>query len=99
MAAKSDTRGSLTLKGLVEEDVAALFIEQLAQLTPQDAPIRLELAQAKLANEEVAASIADHIRQTAKRIGAVEVVGAPTALARALDRSKDPRLQILLDRG
>ena len=78
--------GSLILRGFVEGDVAALFIEQLAALSPADAPMRLELEQATIEDTAVAALLAEHIRLTAQRIGALEVIGAPEAIMLALER-------------
>ena len=72
----------LALRGHVEVDVAALFIEQLAEI---EGPLRIDLCQAKLVDPLVVDMLAECFRQTAQRLGGLELIGAPTALARALE--------------
>jgi ABC-type transporter Mla MlaB component len=85
---------SLTLRGLVEADVAALFAEQLALLTESDKPVALDFAQARLEGDRAAAILTEAIRQTAERLGAIQVVGAPTALRTALRALPPDRIKI-----
>jgi ABC-type transporter Mla MlaB component len=87
----------LALSGWIEADVAALFVEQLAGLSSLDAPLSLDLRQARLDDPRIAAMLAEGIRQTAQRIGAVEVIGAPTALRKALEGGGDRRVRISLE--
>ncbi|MCC7385032.1 MAG: hypothetical protein IT384_24515 [Deltaproteobacteria bacterium] len=79
-------RSSLTLRGQIDGDVAALFIEQLAQLSSADAPLTIELAQAQLDDAALAPVLADHLAQTAERIGAIHLIGTPSALADEIRR-------------
>ena len=92
-----------SLKGLVERDVAALFIEQLSELEDDDAPIVVDLSEADIEDAVVAAMLVDCIRTTAARIGRIKVLRSPQILAHALYRLNatgeevlliDPRLEI-----
>jgi hypothetical protein len=76
----------LTLKGQVERDVAALFVEQLAGLGKEDAPLILDMREADVEEARVCTMLVDHIRQTAERVGAVQILHAPQILAHALYR-------------
>lgn len=75
----------LSLRGHVEVDVAALFIEQLSEI---DGPLRIDLSQAKLIDPPVVDMLAECFRQAAQRLGGLELIGAPTALARALESTE-----------
>jgi hypothetical protein len=77
---------TLSLKGEVEPDIAALFLEQLAQLEPNDAPLTIDFTLAEITEGRIAAMIVDSLRATAKRIGGIELVGAPQILAHSLYR-------------
>lgn len=79
-------RSSLTLRGQIDRDIAALFIEQLAQLSSADAPLTIELVEAQLDDAALAPLLADHLAQTAERIGAIHLIGTPSTLAEALRR-------------
>jgi hypothetical protein len=92
-----------SLKGLVERDVAALFIEQLSELEDDDVPIVVDLTEADIEDAVVAAMLVDCIRATARRIGKIQVLRSPQLLAHALYRLNassedvllvDPRLEI-----
>jgi hypothetical protein len=92
-----------SLKGLVEKDVAALFIEQLSELEDDDAPIVVDLSEADIEDAVVAAMLVDCIRTTATRLGRISVLRSPQILAHALYRLNaigeevllvDPRLEL-----
>jgi ABC-type transporter Mla MlaB component len=76
----------LSLKGEIERDVAALFIEQLAGLDREDAPVILDMVDADIEDAGVAAMLVDHIRQTAERVGTVQILRPPQILAHCLYR-------------
>ena len=76
----------LRLEGEVDRDVAALLGEQLAQLTPADAPVRLDLSECDIEDARVVAAMVTFLRDTARRLGSVTVTGAPQALAHSLYR-------------
>lgn len=77
---------TLTLKGQLERDVAALLIEQLAGLGREDAPLTLDMGEADIDDAGVATILVDHIRQTAQRVGAVQILRPPQVLAHGLYR-------------
>lgn len=86
-------RGQVGLSGLIDGDVAALFLETLASLQPADAPVVLELSRARIEDESIAGVVAEAVRQATLRLGQVRVVGAPTSLRRALSAAaRDPRI-------
>jgi ABC-type transporter Mla MlaB component len=76
----------LTLKGQIERDVAALFIEQLSALGREDAPLILDMADADIEDSRVCTMLVDYIRQTAERVGSVQILHAPQILAHSLYR-------------
>jgi ABC-type transporter Mla MlaB component len=76
----------LELKGQIERDVAALFIEQLAALGREDAPLTIDMADADVEDASVATMLVDYIRETARRVGSVQIVKAPQVIAHALYR-------------
>ncbi|MFO0727066.1 MAG: STAS domain-containing protein [Myxococcota bacterium] len=85
---------SLTLRGHVEADVAALFAEQLAELTEGDKPVALDFSSARIGEERATEILTEAIRQTAERLGSIQVVGAPTALRTALRALPADRIKI-----
>lgn len=87
-------QASLALRGLVEADVAALFAEQLALLSEGDKPIALDFTRARMGEARATEIVAEAIRQTVERLGAIKVVGAPTALRTALQALPPDRLII-----
>lgn len=101
MKPKADTElvtrgGSLSLSGLVDADMLALFLERLAELSPADRPIAIELAHAAFEEEAFAERLARAIRALAARLGVVHVHGAPRAVRAALEDApsvefRDPR--------
>ena len=76
----------LRIEGEVDADVAALFVEQLAQVEPEDRPVTLDLAEADLEDAVACAALVDAIRQTARRIGDLQVIEPPQVLAHCLYR-------------
>lgn len=80
----------LSLAGEIERDVAALFIEQLAGLEREDAPIVVDLEEAEIEDATVAATLVEHLRQTAARVGTVRLLRPPQILAHALYRVGAP---------
>lgn len=81
------TRGSIGLSGLIDGDVAAIFGESLAGLGEADLPIEIDLGRARVAEASIAQVVAEAIRQTALRLGAVRVISAPTAIRQLLTAS------------
>lgn len=78
--------GVLTLTGLIDRDMAALFGEQLAGLEPSDAPIHIELEDADVEDGVVVTMLVDYLRTTARRVGRVELHHAPQVIAHTLYR-------------
>jgi ABC-type transporter Mla MlaB component len=76
----------LVLKGQIERDVAALFIEQLAGLGREDAPLTIDMEDADVEDSSVATMLVDYIRETAHRVGAVQIVRPPQIIAHSLYR-------------
>jgi ABC-type transporter Mla MlaB component len=76
----------LTLKGTIERDIAALFIEQLSSFSKEDAPLVLDLEEAEIEDASVAAMLVDYLRQTAARVGSVQILRPPQVLAHGLYR-------------
>lgn len=76
----------LTLKGTVDRDIAALFIEQLASLSLEDAPVEIDLEEADIEDGQICAVLVDHLRQAAYRIGSLILFRPPQVLAHALYR-------------
>jgi anti-anti-sigma regulatory factor len=77
---------TLTLKGEVDSDVAALFLEELAGLGRSDAPITLDMREAELSDATLIGSLVDQIRQAAQRAGRVQLLEPPQVLAHCLYR-------------
>jgi anti-anti-sigma regulatory factor len=86
MAAGESVDTVLTLKGQIERDVAALFIEQLAGMDREDAPLVLDMGDADIEDSRVATMLVEYIRQTAQRVGHVQILRAPQILAHSLYR-------------
>ncbi len=76
----------LTLKGVVDRDIAALFVEQLATLSREDAPATIDLEEAELEDAAMVATLVDHLRQAAHRIGTIILLRPPQVLAHSLYR-------------
>ncbi|MCK6550324.1 STAS domain-containing protein [Myxococcota bacterium] len=76
----------LTLTGQVERDIAALFLEQLAAMEREDAPVVLDLEEAEVDDASIATMLVDHIRQTAARVGTVRIIRPPQVIAHVLYR-------------
>lgn len=76
----------LSLKGQIDRDIAALFIEQLSGFSREDAPLVLDLEEAELDDAAVVAVLVDHLRQAARRVGAIQVLRPPQVLAHGLYR-------------
>jgi hypothetical protein len=81
------SRGSIGLSGLIDGDVAAIFGESLAGLGESDLPVEIDLGRARVAEASIAQVVAEAIRQTALRLGAVRVVSAPKAIRELLTKS------------
>lgn len=77
---------TLRIEGEIEPDVAALFAEQLAQMTKDDAPLTLDLSEADVEDAASCAALIDAIRQAAKRLGGVQLLAPPQVLAHGLYR-------------
>lgn len=76
----------LALKGEVDRDIAALFVEQLASLGRPDAPVTLDMREAELEDAAVTALLVDALRHAALRTGGLQVLEAPQVLAHCLYR-------------
>ena len=68
--------------------MAALFAESLAELRAADVPVELELSAARVEDPNIAELLAQAIRATVDRLGAVEIRGAPTAIRERLKPSR-----------
>ena len=77
---------TLRIEGEVEADVAALFAEQLAQMTREDAPVTLDLSEADVEDAKTCATLVEAIRSTAKRVGGLQVLAPPQVIAHTLYR-------------
>jgi anti-anti-sigma regulatory factor len=77
---------TLSLKGVVDADVAALFLEELASLSTSDAPITIDMRQAELEDATLIGALVDQIRQAALRSGRVQLLEPPQVLAHNLYR-------------
>ena len=76
----------LRVEGLLDQDIAALFIEQLSAL-PQDGSVtRIDLSEADIADAIVVTNLIEALRTTAERLDQLEVFGAPQVLAHGLYR-------------
>lgn len=78
---------SLRLCGDVDRDVAALLIEQLAQLEAADSPVTIDLAEADVDDAKVVAMMVDALRACATRLGKLTIIGAPQVVAHTLYRT------------
>jgi ABC-type transporter Mla MlaB component len=76
----------IALKGTVDRDIAALFVEQLAGLAREDAPLNIDLEECDIEDASIAAVLVYHIRQCAHRIGTVILFRPPQVLAHGLYR-------------
>ena len=76
----------INLEGDVDPDVAALFVEQLAQLQQDDLPVTLDLSGAEITDAATCALLVDALRQTARRLGGLQVREPPQVLAHGLYR-------------
>lgn len=74
------------LEGEVCPDVAALFVEQLAQLHTEDAPVTVDLSEAEVVDAATCALLVDALRQTARRLGGLQLLEPPQVLAHGLYR-------------
>ncbi len=74
------------LEGEVEPDVAALFAEQLAQVTQEDLPLTVDLSEADIEDGRTCATLVDAIRHAAARIGGLQLIEPPQVLAHCLYR-------------
>lgn len=77
---------TLRIEGEIEPDVAALFAEQLAQMTKDDAPLTLDLSEADVEDARSCAALVDAIRAAAARLGGLQLVEPPQVLAHTLYR-------------
>lgn len=77
---------TLTLKGVVDADVAALFLEELASLGRSDAPVTIDMRDAELQDATLIGALVDQIRQAAARAGRVQLLEPPQVLAHNLYR-------------
>ena len=73
----------LKIAGLLDEDLAALFAEQLSGLEESCA---IDLSEADIEDASVTAGLIDIIRSTARRVGGLTLVRAPQVLAHGLYR-------------
>ena len=73
----------LKIAGVLDEDLAALFAEQLSELEESCA---VDLSEADLEDASVTAGLIDIIRTTARRVGGLTLVQAPQVLAHGLYR-------------
>ena len=73
----------LKIAGVLDEDLAALFAEQLSGLEESCA---IDLSEADLEDASVTAGLIDIIRTTARRISGLTLIGAPQVLAHGLYR-------------
>jgi anti-anti-sigma regulatory factor len=74
------------LEGDVDPDVAALFVEQLAQLQQEDLPVTVDLSEAEVKDGPTCALLVDALRQTARRLGGLQVLEPPQVVAHGLYR-------------
>jgi len=77
---------TLSLKGVVDADVAALFMEELAGLSMMDAPLTIDMREAKLEDATLIGALVDQIREAAARAGRVQLLEPPQVLAHNLYR-------------
>jgi anti-anti-sigma regulatory factor len=77
---------TLKLKGAVDSDVAALFLEELASLSSSDAPITIDMREAQLEDQTLIGALVEQIRQAASRTGRVQLLEPPQVLAHHLYR-------------
>jgi anti-anti-sigma regulatory factor len=77
---------TLTLKGVVDYDVAALFLEELAGLGLMDAPVTIDMREAELEDATLIGALVDQIRQAAARAGRIQLLEPPQVLAHNLYR-------------
>ena len=76
----------LRVEGLIDRDVAALLREQLSGLSPSKEGNRVDLGEADIEDAVVVSLLIEALRDTAQRLGSLEVVGAPQVLAHGLYR-------------
>ena len=76
----------LRVEGLIDQDIAALLIEQLSAYTPDDGVLRIDLSEADLEDPVVTTQMVEALRTTANRLQGMEVYGAPQVLAHSLYR-------------
>ncbi len=76
----------LTLEGLLDREMAALLVEQLSELGPEDRPVTLDLTLVDLEDAAVTALLVDALRQTARRVGELKLLRPPQVLAHSLYR-------------
>ena len=77
---------TLSLKGVVDADVAALFLEELAGLGLMDAPITIDMRETQLRDQTLIGMLVDQIREAAARTGRVQLLEPPQVLAHNLYR-------------
>ena len=77
---------TLTLSGTVDPAVAALFVEQLSQASPEAGPLSINLRDADIEHADVVATLTEALRETAKRLGSLQVIAPPQVLAHCLYR-------------
>ncbi len=77
---------TITLKGEIEHDIAALFVEQLAALSQEDTPLTIDMSQADIDEAKIVAELVKRIRETAARIGSLTLLEPPQVLAHGLYR-------------
>ena len=77
---------TLRIEGEIETDVAAIFAEQLAQMTKDDAPLTLDLSEAEVEDARTCATLIDAIRDAAKRLGGLQILEPPQVIAHILYR-------------
>lgn len=77
---------TLSLKGAVDSDVAALFFEELASLGKSDAPVTIDMHAAELEDPTIIALLVEQVRQAAARAGRVQLLEPPQVVAHCLYR-------------
>jgi len=74
----------LCLHGQLDRDVACLLLEQLASCGPEDAPFTVDLSDTSIRDITVLEVLIEPLCEAARRLGTIELVGAPPPLRIAL---------------
>ncbi len=75
---------TLRLSGRLERDIVLLFVEQLSALTQADHPAQIHLEAAEVCDSQATTVLVDALRQTAERIGTLEITDPPKELEQQL---------------